>query len=71
MNPEYIAKQVRYYNQSISPSARADALWRIASHADLFEPQVNGPLSDGQMDYVLDWLNRQGYAIAQDLFSFH
>jgi hypothetical protein len=69
MNPEYIAKQVRYYNQSISPSARADALWRIASNADLFKPQVNGPLSAVQKTQVLGWLASQGFAVVQDLFS--
>ncbi len=69
MNPEYIAKQVRYYNQSISPSARADALWRIASNADLFKPQVNGPLSVVQKTQVLGWLASQGFAVVQDFFS--
>jgi hypothetical protein len=67
--PDYVQKQVTYYNASISPSARADALWRISSHADLFEPQVDGPLSEIQQAHVLGWLASQGFAVVQDLFS--
>jgi hypothetical protein len=69
--PDYVQRQVNYYNQSISPSARADALWRIASHADLFDPQVDGPLSTTQADWVIEWLESEGFEVAHDLFSIY
>jgi hypothetical protein len=70
-NPDYVQKQVNHYNRSISPRARGDALWGIASHADLFEPQVDGPLSEGDIDWVLQWLEEEGFEVAQDLFSVY
>jgi hypothetical protein len=67
--PDYVQRQVTHYNRSISPSGRADALWRIASHADLFDPQVDGPLSGTETDWVIEWLELEGFEVARDLFS--
>ena len=58
----YIQKQVSLYQNSPYQQVREDALWRIASHADLIPPGVQS-IAGAVRTAVLDWLYDHGYLV--------
>jgi hypothetical protein len=61
MDP-YVQKQVSVYQSSPYQRVREDALWRIASHADLIPPGVQS-IAGAVRTAVIDWLCDQGYLV--------
>lgn len=62
MSREYIQKQVAIFTGFYSEKLKENALWRIASHADLIPPGVQ-ELSGAARTETIDWLYENGYLI--------
>ncbi len=58
----YLQKQVSLYQNSPYQKVREDALWRIASHADLIPPGVQS-IAGAAQTAVIDWLYDNGYLV--------
>ncbi|HEY9695906.1 MAG TPA: hypothetical protein V6D10_01355 [Trichocoleus sp.] len=61
----YIQKQVFVFQNSPSQQVREDALWRLASHADLIPPGIQ-TLEGAARTAVIDWLYELGYLVDRE-----
>ena len=61
MDSNYIQKQLTLYYGTTNQAAKSDALWRIASNADIFSAEElnkvdNHNLPVGMIEDILNWL---------------
>ena len=62
MDRNYLQRQVNLYQNDRNPRVRDDALWRVASSADLIRGDVQ-QLDEETKQKTIDWLRQQGFRV--------